>query len=144
MKRYLTEAGSVWVRTCFSTPRLHSVVIAEIALVEVISALSRRHRDQSISEEEYFRYESVFLRDVAEYDIIPLNRSIATAAMRYCHRFALKACDAVQLATALAVQTRMRSDGLPLLTFVSSDQELLDAAATPEFDLHPINPDSIR
>ena len=52
VKRYLTEAGSVWVRTCFSTPRLHSVVIAEIALVEVISALSRRHRDQSISEEE--------------------------------------------------------------------------------------------
>ncbi len=143
VKRYVTEAGSDWVRRCLASPASLSVVIAEITLVEVVSALSRQERGRSISEAEFRRYESLFLSDLADHEITPLDRSTATAAMRYCHRFGLKAYDAVQLGTALAVQDRLRSRGLPPLTFVSSDQDLLAAAATPEFDLHPIDPASL-
>jgi predicted nucleic acid-binding protein len=140
VKRYVDEPGSDWVHRVFADRVAHTVFITEVTLVEVASALSRRQRIGSITLAQREHYESLFLADLKGRDIIPLDMTITTSAMLCCYRFGLRAYDAVQLATALAVQQQLRSGGLPPLTFVSSDQDLLAAAATPEYDLHPINP----
>ena len=48
-KRYMTEIGSVWVRSLAAPAAGHVIVIAQLALVEVSSALARKQRLAQIS-----------------------------------------------------------------------------------------------
>jgi predicted nucleic acid-binding protein len=43
-KKYVKEIGTAWVVNIFRPKSPDRVYVAEIALVEVISALTRRHR----------------------------------------------------------------------------------------------------
>jgi predicted nucleic acid-binding protein len=71
----------------------------------------------------------LFLRDAdKQYEVVPLNSGIIRAAIGLTQRHKLRGYDAVHLATALAVNTELLQKQLPPLTFVSADEDLLDAA----------------
>lgn len=140
IKRYVDENGSAWVRSIFAEREYHTFIIAEITLVEVSSAFARRQRSGDISGQMRERYELLFLADLADCRTVPLDMAMVKAAIQCCHRFGLKAYDAVQLATALTVSTELQAHGVRSLSFVSADRDLLAAAAAPDFLLLTIDP----
>lgn len=143
IKRYVEESGSAWVRAIFAERVYHTFMIAEITLVEVSSAFARRQRSGDISGQMRERYELLFLADMDDCRTIPLDMATVKAAMQCCHRFGLKAYDAVQLATALTINAQLQTHGVPLLTFVSSDKDLLAAAAAPDCHFETIDPNTL-
>lgn len=143
VKRYLEEPGSEWVRSIAAESSSHAIIVAETTLVEVASALARQQRSGDITDMQRESRTSLFLADLERCEIMALDRDITKSAMHCCHRFSLRAYDAIQLATALALQERLRSRKLPLLTFVSADKDLLAAAAMPDCHLETVDPNTL-
>ncbi len=129
-KRYLPEPGTAWVRELVAPITSHSIWIAELTEVEVAAALAARHRaphgiDRQVRDAAVAL---LALHCADEYRLIALDRSIVDAAIGLAQRQRLRAYDAVQLATTLAAEAALRLAGLPGLTFVAADADLIAAA----------------
>jgi hypothetical protein len=131
-KRYLTEIGSAWVTTLVDPAGGNTIVVAEITRVEVAAALSARQRaTQGLSLVERNRlFQLLVLHCTTEYTIIPITAAMIDQAMLLTQNHRLRGYDAVQLATALDVQAATLATGLPGLTFLAADDDLITAART--------------
>lgn len=126
VKRYLPEQGTRWVHTL--TQSATEIVIAQISPVEIYSALSRNYHDGKISLPLLQRFRTVVMRHLADrYDVVAVSDSIIQIALDLQERHRLRAYDAVQLATALAVHARLEAAGQTIV-FVAADDRLLAAA----------------
>jgi uncharacterized protein len=65
-----------------------------------------------------------------QYRTLELDRTLADLAGQLVDQYALRAYDAVQLASALRVQTVLRQAQLPPLVFLAADDRLINAAQT--------------
>jgi uncharacterized protein len=130
LKRYIREDGSEYVNQIVSDPD-NALFAAEITLAEVAAVIAAKHRAPGgISDRLRESLLSKFLRESAELlFLIATERSYIDHAVQLSQQHRLRGYDAVQLAVALSVQHLMQ---IPLLslTFVASDQDLLDAAQT--------------
>ncbi|HLJ81554.1 MAG TPA: type II toxin-antitoxin system VapC family toxin [Ktedonobacterales bacterium] len=132
VKRYVPERGCQWVRRICRSDARHRVMIAEIALVEVVASLSRMVRESPprllIVDRE--RLISLFRRHVQRsYDIVPVARVTLTRAADLCRTHPLRAYDAVQLASALTIRDETLMAGITPPVFVCADTALLSIAA---------------
>jgi predicted nucleic acid-binding protein len=130
VKRYLTETGSGWVLAFTDPAAGHAISIAELTQVEVAAALAARHRAPGgITRAERDAAVGLLARHCAgEYTLVPASRAILDRAVDLTQRHRPRGYDAVQLATALAVEASLRVAGLPALTFVAADVDLVAAA----------------
>ncbi len=138
-KRYVSETGSAWVRRWARPGHGNIVVISEVTIVELASALARLQRDGSLSPTAFLRLRNSFLvHTEREYLLVALRRRLLLRASRLVVSHPLRALDAIQLVCALeAVQAFGTTP-----TFVSADRNLLTAAAaeglpTDDPNLHP-------
>lgn len=130
VKRYVHELGSIWVRGWCGTQAGNTVVISELATIEVIAGLARRRRDGSVRRARLARLRDQFLLHVdQEYLIVDLRSRIVTAARDLALRHPLYTLDAIHLASALEARQVVGN----ALVFVSADQRLLAAAALEGF-----------
>lgn len=128
-KRYVVETGSRWVRQ-LTAPRSSNIVkVANLTLVEVISALYRRFRTNALSLAQVQKIERRFRREFRQYfRPVIVNSTLLDQASQLVARHSLRAYDAVQLATALKTQVA-RGGKKPLgFTFISADANLNNAA----------------
>jgi predicted nucleic acid-binding protein len=143
VKRYVAEAGSGWIRRLAAPGSRNNISIAEVTRVEVASALARREREGSLSATERARLLSTFeAHCAARYRLVPTEHHVVDHAVDLIGHHRLRAYDAIQLATAIVVSRSLLQYGLPSLSFVSADNELLLAAgaeglATENPNLHP-------
>ena len=140
VKLYADEDGHEQVRG------LVSIAVAQLARVEVPAALWRKQRMGELSagdarlltadfEADYFGTDSESPRFAA----VAVTGSLLDEAARLCASHGLRAYDAVQLSTALAVRRVDES----CTEFAAFDRFLRTAAATEGFDLVPPDrPDS--
>ncbi len=133
VKRYIREAGSIWVRQICEAEdedgnKLNRVAIAEISRVEVGAAFAILARRNVISKNlRDYAYKQFTDEIEHEYRAIRLTTEIIRDAAKLTQGHPLKAYDAVQLATGLAPASSLESLSLSL-TFVSGDEKLLQAA----------------
>jgi len=143
VKRHLTETGHGWVRALCDPLIGHTIVIAEVALVEVAATysrmaretprrLSRARRDRLIAD-----FETYVLR---QYVVVDVTRALLTRAGALCRVYPLRTYDAVQLASALTRRDDDLAAGLAPLTFVCADVTPLGVAASEGFA--PQNPNA--
>lgn len=144
VKRYLPEVGTAWVRTLTDPAAGNTISSAEITRVEVAAAFAARHRSpSSITRRERDGAVRLLSRHcTAEYGLVAASPGILDRAVDLTQRHRLRGYDAVQLATALAVEASLRAAGLPSLTFVVADADLVAAArveglAADDPNLHP-------
>jgi predicted nucleic acid-binding protein len=144
VKRYLTEIGSAWVGAQTDPAAGNTIIVAEITRVEVAAAFAARHRATGgITRTERDRLFKLLAQHVVvEYRAIPISVAVADHAMQLTQQHRLRGYDAVQLATALDTHTTALAAGLPALTFVAADDDLLTAAraeglAAENPNLHP-------
>lgn len=130
VKRYLAETGSHWIVTLTYPQPGNTLNIAEVTQVEVAAALAARHRAPGgISRQ---------LRDGAvnllaqhckiEYNLVALNPTIIDRAVALTQNHRLRGYDAVQLATALVLNTVLLKAHLAGLAFITADNDLITAA----------------
>ena len=130
VKRYAPEFGSAWVATISDAASGHTILLAEITLVEVAAALAAKARiPGGLTTAERDAALSTFLQDCRHrYLLVGSDRPTLDLAVDLTQRHALRGYDAVQLATAHLANSDCVTRGVPPLTFISSDQDLLKAA----------------
>ncbi len=134
MKLYADEAGHRAIRA------LDVLVISALARVEVPSALWRKARTGELEDATAGTLVTAFELDFhgdrdsdPRFTIVAPTESVLVAAAEEAGRHALRAYDAVQLASALAVrEVDPRCDG-----FACFDAELRRAASRAGFTLVP-------
>jgi uncharacterized protein len=134
VKLYADEAGHQQVRG------MTGIAVAQLARVEVPAALWRKQRMGELSAEDarlltvdfeadYFGTNS----ELPRFAAVAITGRLLDEAARLCASHGLRAYDAVQLSSALAVR---RVDAT-CLTFAGFDRSLRTAAATEGFQLLP-------
>ncbi len=143
-KRYSPETGSAWIKGLTDPAAGHDLIILEITIAEVAAALAAKVRaPKGITPTERDLALADFLRDCAnQYDLLSVSREVIDLAVALTQRHTLRGYDAVQLAGALVVNRILLANELPLLTFVTADDDLADAArleglATENPNQHP-------
>lgn len=127
VKRYLSEAGSAYVRRLFHRTGV-TFYQTFLTPLETTSALYRRHRAGQISTEELsFLLKSYAVHSHEEYLLLPYSESLIDTAGPLIARHPLRALDAIQLASALKLRDSLPPDA-PSLILLSSDDRLVSAA----------------
>ncbi len=129
VKRHVAEVGTPWVQALAEPTAGHLFATSRISIVEVISALNRRQREGTVSAAEYARISTDFAALCATtYQLVEFTEEVVDQAWRLLEQYALRAYDAVQLASALLTDRIIRASGDPPLTLLAADDPLLTAA----------------
>ena len=132
VKRYITEKGSKWVINLLKPSSKNLIFIAQIAGVEVTSAIARRRKGLSITADKASKSILRFQRDF-QYRFYQKSFSpnIINLAMQLADKYELRGYDAVQLASAIEANNLRQINGLSSIIFISADNAL-NSAATAE------------
>jgi predicted nucleic acid-binding protein len=130
IKFFVDEVGSTWMRSLLDPATSNTVSIAKITIAEMDSALARRAREGTISISERDQTQKKFLAAVrSEYSTINLTINVLLRTRKVLNAHALRAADAIQLASALRANTQLINAGNSPIVFLSADDHLLFAAA---------------
>jgi predicted nucleic acid-binding protein len=121
VKRYVHEADSPRVRRLMRAGR---VVTSRISEVEIASALERRRREGVLPDAASRRAFAALEHDVSAWIIVEVTPSVAGEARDLLQRHGLRSGDAIQLASCLHLQRRLRAP----LSFLAFDHRLNVAA----------------
>jgi predicted nucleic acid-binding protein len=129
VKRYLAERGSAWVVSLCADENATAVAIANIGIIEVAAAFAAKRRGHFLSDPDYDAILSELLDNAqTRYWLVAISQIVMDHAIALTRRQKLRGYDAVHLACALALNKPLLDSGLPSLTFVAADDDLLAAA----------------
>ena len=128
VKRYATETGTSWVTALLDPAMRHRIFIARITGAEMISAMMRKKRGLQISAADAAAAVALFRSDLTRrFRIVEITAALVDHAMSLAETHTLRGYDAVQLAAALYTQERRQARGLPALSLITADDDLLVA-----------------
>ncbi len=129
VKRFARETGSAWVFDLIKPSHGHTIYIARITAVEVVSAIVRRMRAGSIASAAANKALSRLERSLLlRYAFVEIHEPLITRAMQLAKAHALRGYDAVQLSAALNVNDGRLKTGASSITLISADEALNSAA----------------
>jgi uncharacterized protein len=127
-KRYIPEIGTPWINHITTTPS-NTILLSQLAWVELQSAISRRQRENALTPEQSqilsLNFQAHWNTD---YHIITVDQTLLNLATELIKKHPLRAYDAVQLASALIIQPDLPNPQTNPFTFVSADDRLLATA----------------
>jgi hypothetical protein len=127
-KRYIVETGSVWAASLFQ-PGLHDHVIAAITPVEILAGITRRGRGGTLAPADAAAACALFRTDLhTDYQIMKLNNTWIALAMDLAESSGLRGYDAIQPAGVLHLNDLCIQSGLPPISLISADRELITVA----------------
>ena len=97
---------------------------ATIAYAELYAGLARKRRDGHLPQDSYARLRRHIEDEWPSYVRVELLREILDLSRELLERHPLRGFDAIHLASALSVKTRLEED----ILFLASDVKLLRAA----------------
>jgi uncharacterized protein len=129
VKRYIPEIGTAWIQSLTTQSSGNILLVARITVVEIMSAIARRQREATLTHDQAQQLRTICQQHFAtQYQIVELTPSIAILAGELCDRQALRAYDAVQLASALSILPIINQTPDNTMTFLTADDRLLNAA----------------
>lgn len=133
VKRYLEEPGSAWISGVVAHADYPIIFISILARVEIPAALARAERMRRITPRDRDLVWRKFDEDRRRFEVVYLSDEVLKRAGMLVREYPLRALDALQLASALAVQERRTIEKSPIsaLVFICAD-ELLNEAARDE------------
>ncbi len=134
VKRYVAEPGGAEIRSA------RNLVVSALARVEVAAAFWRKRRGGQLSGQDAALMRARFESDLIgtssgspNIEVVPATEAILRSAAELTATRALRAYDAVQLASAMAARAADPS----CATFACFDSHLREAAAAEGFRLVP-------
>ncbi|HMS39068.1 MAG TPA: type II toxin-antitoxin system VapC family toxin [Pyrinomonadaceae bacterium] len=129
VKRYVAETGSTWLTSQIDPANGSRIYIAQITIVEVVSAITRKERGNHLSANDAATALQTFeINCLFEFSIVPFSMILVNESVSLAKKYALRGYDAVQLASALQTQIKRTNAGLSPLTLLSADTDLNAAA----------------
>jgi predicted nucleic acid-binding protein len=126
---YRSEPQAQRVHLFGSSPAQHTIFIARLASVELASALNRRLREGALPVAERDRRWRLFNAHAREeYKVVEMDTRVYASAEHLLFAYPLRTLDALQLACALVVTSRIQRSRLE---FWTADRQQA-AAATAE------------
>ncbi len=101
IKRYIEETGSPDVDKLFSEE--NDIAIAAITPLETHSALNRKLRENTVSQEAYEKAIGFLKRDFDSFTIVPFSPRVVKKAGSVIESHGARTLDAIQIGAALAV-----------------------------------------
>jgi uncharacterized protein len=130
VKRYATETGTAWVTALLDPAARNRIFVVRITGAEMIAAIMRKKRMMTISAADAAAAASLFRADFANrLRVVEVTPALVASAMTLAEAHALRGYDAVQFAAALQTQARRQARGLPALSLITADKDLLAAGA---------------
>lgn len=127
-KRYMPETGTTWVRHLTQPHSGNDIFVAQITVVEILSAIARGYHDGNIDRKTLQSFRQLVVRHMqTQYHVMVLSNIIVKRSLDLHEGYRLRAYDAVQLASALALQQQADALG-GMITFIAADTRLLQAA----------------
>jgi hypothetical protein len=127
-KRYMSEKGTIWIRQQTASSADNTLFIAQITPVELYSAISRQYHSGEIKLSHLKAFRRLIIRHIQnQYLVLSLDVSIIEQALTLQESYRLRAYDAIQLASALKLEQRLKTTGRSL-TFLTADVRLLTSA----------------
>jgi predicted nucleic acid-binding protein len=116
-KRFVEESGSQDVeKLCSQATELG---LSVICVPEIISALNRRLREKSLTQQEYVRVKQRLSQDVRDAVIINLTPDVMHSSIEVLEKTRVRTMDAIHVACAMAWEADL---------FASSDYRQITAA----------------
>lgn len=129
VKRYAREDGTAWITILTDPSQAHDLYTVRLTGPEMIAALFRKVRTGEMPSAIAIRLAQDFKNDwEGQYQILEINTRISDHAMLLAEKHGLRGYDAVHLAAALLLHESRRAVGLPDMTFLAADEDLLQAA----------------
>ncbi|MGI9054313.1 MAG: type II toxin-antitoxin system VapC family toxin [Pyrinomonadaceae bacterium] len=129
VKRYISETGTSWIIGLMRAAAKNEFAVAQITGVEVISAITRRHRGNFLTTNQADKAIHRFLRDFNNrFGVIKIDDALIRNAIYLAQTHVLRGYDAVQLASGIALNAKLSKHGLPPFIFISADNNLNSAA----------------
>lgn len=121
VKRYVRERGTIEVRRLL---RKYRILSSSVMPIELLSALTRRHGQKQLSEQDYTAILSRIKQDRAFWELVEVTPGVLARAEEMVLELKVRALDAIHVASAAIFQ---ESTGRSPL-FVTSDERQLEAA----------------
>lgn len=129
VKRYAREVGSSWMIGLTDPVSGNTIFVARITEVEVVSGVTRRVREGTLSPNDGSEGTVNLRRDFAtHYRVVEITPALIDNAVSLVQTHGLRGYDAVQLAAALEVHKDRMPLGLQPLILCSADRALNIAA----------------
>ncbi len=126
----MTEIGSIWISGLVSPSAAHVIILSQLTIVEISSALARKQRLAQISATDAAQRRIDFLSDVeTAYLMVQLDEAVLHRASDLTGKYPLRSLDAIQLASAIEASMILNEP----MTFICADNNLLAAAAAEGF-----------
>lgn len=138
LKRHRTEKGTDVVETIYSSGE--SLLTSHFTCLEFEAVAGRARKGGVLTEHAYRTMLGSFARDLtAYYRLIAVSGPLINESVHVARRYALRAPDALQLASA----ERARQQSADLV-FVASDKELVAAARSLMPTINPEDDDALE
>lgn len=121
VKRYVRERGTIQVRRLL---RKYRILSSSVMPVELFSALSRRHGQKELSEQDYIAILSRIKQDRAFWELVEVTPGVLARAEEMVLDLKVRALDAIHIASAALFQDSAGRSSL----FVTSDERQVEAA----------------
>jgi predicted nucleic acid-binding protein len=129
VKRYVAETGTDWITGLTDLPAANICWKSSITPIELLAALYLRVRTGNLTLAEAGGAEQKFRQELTtHFQVIALLPAVINRAMELVRIHPLRAYDAVQLATALYLNSQHTSLGLSSIVMISADHHLNQAA----------------
>ncbi len=130
VKRYFPESGTAWIQALADPGSGNTLLLGELTLAETAAVIAAKQRASGgITLVERDAILQRFLQHCNdEYVLVPIERKIVDHAVLLTQQHRLRGYDAVQLAVALLADRHYLGAGMPGLTFVAADDDLVAAA----------------
>lgn len=123
VKHYVREPGTSTVNRMLASG---TAAISRLTEAEISSALARRLRDGHLKSDQHHRALAALRIDLERIDVIELSAPVVAAVHSLLARHALRAGDALQLASALLLRDRLGPDNP--MSIIVYDERLHRAA----------------
>jgi len=117
VKRYIQEAGTEEILAWCD--RATEIVLAGIALPEIISAFCRLRRESRIDNTQYRQLKTLLLADIEDAAICDLTPLVIARTIAALEASALRGVDAIHIGSALIMQADV---------FITADERQVEAA----------------
>ena len=140
VKRHVQDRGTAWFQSIADPTTGNLIITSRLSVVEVYSALNRRRREASLDARDYADIRDDFTTIAStEYRLLEITAAVIEQARILLERYPLRASDAVQLASAVTVQSVLQTAGLAGITLLAADADLLAAARAEGFATEDAN-----
>lgn len=117
VKRYIQEAGTEEIVAWCD--RATEIVLAGIALPEIISAFCRLRRESRIDNTQYRQLKTLLLADIEDAAICDLTPLVIARTITALEASGLRGMDAIHIGSALIMQADV---------FITADERQMEAA----------------